>query len=66
MVEKAKGGKKNRKVGRNANYCKFYKLSHRREHNKIRRLKKHLILHVGDKVAQSSLNHCKTMLGIQG
>ena len=68
-VQKAKKTKKQRKHGRahrGRDYAKVYKLSNRREHNKIKRLKKHLIRHVTDKVAQSSLDHCKIIVGIRG
>jgi len=58
IVKKAKGGKKNRKYGRNEKSCQRYKLSHRREHNKARKLKKHLIRFVSDKVAQNALDRC--------
>lgn len=35
-----KGGKKNRKLGRNISKCLTYKTSHRREFNKIKRMLK--------------------------
>jgi len=63
-VQKAKKTKKQRKFGRNAKYCLFYKLSHRREHNKVRRLKRHLANFPNDKCAQAAVESC--MLVIRG
>ena len=62
MVEKAKKTKKQRKHGRNSVYCKVYAITHRREKNKIRRLKKHLIHHPLDKTANESLDACKRIV----
>lgn len=56
--QKAKKGKKQRKVGRNAAYCLAYKNSHRREHNKIRRLKKHLVRFPDDENAKAAVEAC--------
>ena len=63
-VQKAKKTKKQRKFGRNAQYCLFYKLSHRREHNKVRKLKKHLVRFPNDKCALAAVESC--MLIIRG
>lgn len=38
MADTQKGGKKNRKLGRDAAKCLSYKTSHRREANKIKRM----------------------------
>lgn len=51
--------KNQRKYGRNAAYCKAYRLSNRREHNKIRRLNSHLKRFPDDKVALLSVESCK-------
>lgn len=60
--QRAKKSKKNRKVGRNANACKVYVLSKRREHNKVIRLKKRLSRHPNDKVAQAALVRFKAAI----
>lgn len=39
---KAKGGKKNRKLGRNKNACAAYVREERQKKNKIRRMRRHL------------------------
>ncbi len=62
VKKKAKKSKKQRKVGRNANYCAFYKLSHRREHNKVKRLKKHLVKCPGDKCAEAAIERCNALI----
>jgi len=38
MSDTQKGGKKNRKLGRDVAKCLSYKMSHRREANKIKRM----------------------------
>lgn len=63
-MAKAKGGKKQRKHGRNALSCKQYTITHRREHNKIRRLKKHLIRFPDDAGANKAIERC--MVTIRG
>lgn len=50
-----KGGKKNRKVGRNAAWCLAYRNSGRRERNKARRLRRHLSAFPGDRIAEAGL-----------
>lgn len=40
--QKAKGGRKNRKVGRGKLSCERYRRENRRERNKARRLVKHM------------------------
>jgi hypothetical protein len=55
-------GKKNRKVGRNAKWCERYRLSRRREHNKLRRLAKHLERHPGDNVGMNAAKRCRDLI----
>ena len=62
VKKKAKKSKKQRKVGRNANYCTFYKLSHRREHNKVKRLKRHLVKCPNDKCAEAAIERCVALI----
>lgn len=54
VVHKAKKTKKQRKYGRNINYCKVYALTQRREKNKVKRLNKHLINFPGDRCATNA------------
>lgn len=56
--KRAKSSKKNRKYGRNAVSCLRYKNSHRREHNKLRRLKKHLKKCPNDATALAAVEIC--------
>jgi len=56
--KKAKGGRKNRKYHRNLATCLTYKNSHRREHNKIRKLKKHIAKYPTDKSALAAVENC--------
>lgn len=60
---RAKSTKKNRKHGRNANRCLQYKNSHRREQNKLVKLKKHLVRFPGDAIAQAAVVACRVTLG---
>jgi hypothetical protein len=60
----AKKSKKQRKVGRNANYCLFYKTTRVREKNQLVRLKKRVAAHPNDRVALAALDNCKVILGI--
>lgn len=50
-----RGGKKNRKHGRNELFCKAYRTRGQREKNKARKLRKHLLRFGDDKVAQGAL-----------
>ncbi len=59
----AKDSKKQRKVGRNASFCKTYANSNRRERNKIVRLRKHLARFGGDRCATAAVDCCKAVLG---
>lgn len=66
--QKAKKSKKQRKHGRGkraGGQCTVYKLQHRRERNKIRRLVKHLVRHPADKAAEEVLKHYKTICGVK-
>lgn len=60
--QKAKKTKKQRKFGRNAAYCLRYRNSHRREHNKIKRLRKHLSRFPNDKVAAKAIEVCLVVI----
>lgn len=42
MAEKAAKSAKGRKIGRNKDACKRYRLEQRRERNKLRKLAKHM------------------------
>lgn len=50
MAKKAKNSKK---VGRNAEYCKAYRLSGKHEASQARQLKRHLALHPNDNGARA-------------
>lgn len=63
-VQKAKKGKKQRKYGRNALYCATYERENRREKNKVRRLKKHLVYFPADLVAVKAID--LAMIAIRG
>lgn len=56
---KAKGGKKNRKVGRNAKYCERYRAEGRWLKNKLRRLRSHLKRQPNDRQALKALEAAK-------
>jgi hypothetical protein len=62
MAQKAKKTKKQRKFGRNAAFCLRYRNSRRREHNKLRRLKKHLARFPGDAIALKAVDLCKVVI----
>jgi len=51
-----KGGKKNRKIGRTAEKCKYYRSRMTREKNKERKLKRHIIFQPRDEVAKIALS----------
>lgn len=55
----AKSTKKNRKVGRNANYCLRYRNSGRQERNKLVRIKKHLMRFPADTCATKAMEALK-------
>jgi hypothetical protein len=69
-MNKNKGGaakktKKGRKTGRNKLSCSRYKLEHRREKNKLRRLMRHIKKHLADNCAIQARDLCKVTLGIR-
>jgi hypothetical protein len=56
--QKAKGGKKNRKVGRSKTYCQSYRAEHRRERNKAVRLIGHTARQPNDECGAAALKRC--------
>ena len=62
---KAKKTKKGRKQGRNALSCQRYKLEHRREKNKLRRLRRVLKRNPNDTNAATAAGLCKVTLGLR-
>ena len=52
----AKMTKKQRKWGRNATFCLYYKNSNRREKNKVKKLKKHLLRFPSDLCALKAVD----------
>ena len=61
----AKDSKKHRKVGRNADSCKAYKNSNRREKNKLKKLAKHLARFANDACAKDAVGNTKAIIGIK-
>lgn len=61
----AKDSKKQRKVGRNALYCKAYANTNRREKNKLKKLAKHLAKFGNDNCAKVAVGNCKVAIGIK-
>jgi hypothetical protein len=57
----SKANKQSKKAGRNLTFCKYYALVHRREKNKIKKIKKHLRKFEGDKVAWNTLKVLQVM-----
>ena len=57
-----RGGKKNRKYGRNKVKCAVYRLLKKREKSHIRRIIRHLRRHQNDKVATEALERYKSLL----
>lgn len=55
-VQKAKGGRKNRKWDRNKLYCAYYRSHNIREKNKLRRIRKHLVRFPNDGCAINVLD----------
>jgi hypothetical protein len=53
--EKAKGGRKNRKYGRNVKFCQKYALENRRAKNKRKKLNRHIAKFPGDTQAKAAL-----------
>ncbi len=58
-MSKKNGGKKNRKVGRDAIRCRAYTASNRREKNKVKRLARHLKNFPGDGAATAAVDRAK-------
>lgn len=58
----AKNSNKGRKIGRMKDWCKAYRASKRREHNKITRLTKHLIRHPEDSTAEAALKRYENLV----
>lgn len=54
--------KKQRKHGRNAAYCKFYKDTNRREKNKMTKLARHLEKFPDDPIAMAAYDNCKKIV----
>lgn len=61
-IKKAKGGKKNRKVGRNKLYILKYRAEHRYEKNKARKMRRHLAKHPNDGCASQCLVRIKRVV----
>jgi hypothetical protein len=57
-TQKASGGKKNRKWGRNKVSCLAYQNENRREKNKLSHLKKHLVRFPDDACAKAAVENC--------
>jgi hypothetical protein len=55
-IQKAKGSKKNRKVGRAKARCQDYRLRRQRERNKVIRLTKHVQRQPNDDCGQRALD----------
>lgn len=54
-----KGGKKNRKIGRTAEKCEYYRSRMTREKNKERKLKKHVASQPNDEIARTALRNIR-------
>ena len=55
--EKARGGRKNRKYGRNKKFCERYTIENTRIRNKRVKLKRHLRRQPNDKQAATALQN---------
>jgi hypothetical protein len=58
-----KQGKKNRKLGRNKVACAWYRSTHRREKNKIRKILRHLKKHTNDLQAHRTIIRLQELVG---
>ncbi len=58
-----KGGKTQRKYGRNRPWCRAYRLRNQRERNKLRKLRRHLLKFPGDDCAIYCTEKIRTTLG---
>lgn len=62
MPKARRGGRKGRKIGRNKVKCEKYRLSHRREKNKIRKINRHLKVHINDWVAKKRVDELRALI----
>ena len=58
-AKRSNRSKKNRKHGRNSNFCKAYRNSNRREKNKVKAIRKHLENHPQDVAAKSAFERLR-------
>ena len=58
MAQKIHKGGGARKYGRNKLSCDTYRRSNRREHNKLKALRKHLVRHTNDRCAENAVKNC--------
>jgi len=65
MSSKAAGGK-NKKHGRNKDWCKAYSLRKQRERNKIKRLARHLARFPSDRRADSKIDVLRAIVSGRG
>jgi hypothetical protein len=61
--KRAKKSKKQRKVGRNAVFCKYYATSRKRESNKLIRLNRHLSRFPDDLCASTAAKLAASIVG---
>lgn len=59
VQKRAKKSKKNRKHGRNVDYCKSYAARHQQEKNQLKRLRKHLDRFPDDAAAKAAVARLK-------
>lgn len=59
--QKAKSGKKGRKIGRNKAYCEAYRRADRHRLSHVRRLTAHIERQPEDSLAQDALRRYKSM-----
>ena len=62
VTKRGSGGR--RKIGRMKAKCERYRLLHKREKNKIRKLTKYIKNHVNDLMAVKRLEELKVLIGI--
>lgn len=62
MEKRNKSKNGNKTHGRNAAWCKAYRLRGQREKNKLKRLARHLSHHPGDKCAEEARAWCRGFL----
>jgi hypothetical protein len=61
-LNKASGGRKNRKWGRNKAFCEAYRRENRREKNKALRLKKHIVRQPNDTVGAAAFERYREFI----